>query len=383
MEPLPWRAPIDDYDRQARALLEGWRRGDDRAIALVRHNHPRFLDDRIRWLPKDMSESELRAVPIELVDARLALARWYTFADWSHLADHVAAVSEDGSPVALFESAVEAVINGDAAALSEMLRDHPALVRTRSTRVTPHSPPVHAATLLHYVAANGVENYRQKSPKNAVEIARLLLAAGAEPDALAHMYGGDATTMSMLVSSTPPAAAGVQVGLVHVLIDFGAAVEPRGAGDWTSPLMTALAFGFGDAAAALVQRGARVETIAAAAGLGQLDEVRRHLPSASPPDRHRAFALAAQHGHVEVVRVLLDAGEDPSRHNPNGNHSHSTPLHQAVWAGHDRVVRLLVERGARLDLKDTIYKGTPLGWANYGGRKEIAAYLESQGAKDD
>ena len=59
-----------------------------------------------------------------------------------------------------------------------------------------------------------------------------------------------------------------------------------------------------------------------------------------------------------MVRLLLDAGEDPDRYNPKGNHAHSTPLHQAVLAGHANVVRLLVERGAKLDIKDTIYEGT-------------------------
>jgi hypothetical protein len=43
------------------------------------------------------------------------------------------------------------------------------------------------------------------------------------------------------------------------------------------------------------------------------------------------------------------------------------------------VVRLLVERGAKLDMKDTIFDGTPLGWAEYGGRTELAAYLRGQG----
>ncbi len=84
---------------------------------------------------------------------------------------------------------------------------------------------------------------------------------------------------------------------------------------------------------------------------------------------------------MEIVRLLLDAGEDPNRYNPKGNHGHSTPLHQAVWSGHAAVVRLLVERGARLDIKDTIYEGTPLGWAEYGGRAEIAEYLRAQSGK--
>jgi ankyrin repeat protein len=77
--------------------------------------------------------------------------------------------------------------------------------------------------------------------------------------------------------------------------------------------------------------------------------------------------------------LLLDAGEDPNRYNPKGNHGHSTPLHQAALAGHDEVVRLLVTRGARLDIPDTIYESTPLGWAVYGGRTKIAEYLRAQG----
>ena len=35
-----------------------------------------------------------------------------------------------------------------------------------------------------------------------------------------------------------------------------------------------------------------------------------------------------------------------------------------------------VERlGAALDAKDTVYGGTPLGWAEYGKQAEIAEYL--------
>jgi ankyrin repeat protein len=377
--PLPYRAGLDEYEEQAAGLLAAWRAGDADAVQVVRQKHPRFLDARIPWLPKRLSDSEVRAVALELPDAQLTLARWYDFENWSRLAEHVEAVARDGSPVEMFESAVEAVINGDTAALAPFLRAHPDLVRARSTRVTPFDPPVHRATLLHYVAANGVEGYRQRTPPAAVDVTRLLLQSGAEVDALAHMYGGRCTTMNMLVSSTPPAEAGLQVALVETLLDFGAALEPRGTGAWTSPLMTALAFGFRDAAEALVRRGARVDTVAAAAGLGRLADVHRLIAAASSEDRHVALALAAQHGHVEVVRLLLDAGEDPDRFNPKGNHGHSTPLHQAAGAGHEPVVRLLVERGARLDIKDTIYESTPLGWAVYGGRAGIAEYLRTRG----
>lgn len=375
MTPLPFDSLPGAYESQAGTLLEAWKAGDPQAIRLFHQKHPRFLDSRIPWLPKNLSDAEIRDARLDMDDARLALARWYDFRGWPELQEYAGAVTEAGSPVARFEKAVEAVIAGDLAALQSSLQEDPALVRARSTRVTHFDPPVHGATLLHYIAANGVEGYRQKSPGNAVAVARMLMEAGADPNALAGMYGGRHAALSMLVSSTPPAQAGVQVALVETLADYGASLEASGAGDWAGPLLTALAFGFRDAAEALARRGARLETLAAAAGLGRLEQARSLLDSSGPEDRHRALALAAQHGHVEIVRLLLDAGEDPNRYNPKGNHDHSTPLHQAIWAGHLEVVRLLIQRGARLDIRDTIYGGTPLGWAEYGGRKEIENYL--------
>ena len=84
-----------------------------------------------------------------------------------------------------------------------------------------------------------------------------------------------------------------------------------------------------------------------------------------------ALALAAQYGHAEIARALLDAGEDPNRYNPPGAHSHSTPLHQAALAGHLGVVKLLVEREARLDIKDVMWQGTPADWAHHEGRTAV------------
>jgi hypothetical protein len=373
LKPLPFRSTVEQYQKQAEELLAAHGTGDSQAIQVFHENHPRFLDSKIPWLPKDLPDSEIQSAKLDLADAQLVIARWYSFENWARLVEWV-----EAAPVSKFESAVEAVIAGDVATLERLLRENPDLVRARSTLVTHHDPPVHGATLLHYVAANGVEGFRQKTPANAVDVAKMLLNAGADVDALAGMYGGQYATMSMLVSSCHPANAGVQAALVETLLDFGASVEARGSAQWGSPLMTALAFGYLDTAEALVRRGARVDNIAAAAGLGRLDDARRLLATAESDSRHRALALAAQHGHVETVRLLLDSGEDPNRYNPDGNHSHTTPLHQAAIAGHDAVVRLLVERGARLDIKDTIYQSTPPGWAEYGSRQEIAEHLRAQ-----
>ena len=373
-EPLPFLAPLEQYQEQAETVLAGHRRGDPTILEFIHRHHPRFLDEKVTWLPKELEPEEIAAAPFTQSDAQLSLARGYSFLDWAALAEHVEAVTVPGSPTFRFESAVEAVIGGDLPSLETMLRDDPGLVSARSTRRTCHDPSTHRATLLHYLGANGVEGYRQKSPANAVAIATALLDAGAEVDALAGMYGGEHPTLPMLVSSDPPARAGVQLPLTETLLDRGAAIDGVGSGPWRSPLRTALVFGFRDIAEVLARRGARVDLVAAA-GMGRLDQTRAMLADATPVSRHQALALAALLGHPDVVSLLLDAGEDPSRYNPEGFHSHATPLHQAALAGDAAVVTVLAERGARRDLQDTLYHGTPLDWAVYAGKTEVAELL--------
>jgi ankyrin repeat protein len=355
---LSFRATAEEYKEQAKALFDAVLADDESAHWRFKWQHPRFRDQPV---------SAVRGTTLSPGDAQIVTAREYHFDNWLDLmrfADAVAA----GGPVTRFEEAVEAVVTGDAAGLRAMLRESPELAHARSTRR-------HHATLLHYVAANGVEGSRQKTPPNALEIAGILLDAGAEPDALADMYDNKCTTMSMLVSSTHPHGAGLQAALAEALLDHGASLEGPGT-EWQSALRTALVFGYPDTAEVLVTRGARVG-IVEAAGLGRVDEVRGLLSGAGEEDRHAALALAAQLGHADVVRLLLDAGTDPNRYNPAGFHSHATPLHQAVLSDNDEVVRLLVERGARLDVKDKLYEGTPLDWALHVEREGLADYLRS------
>jgi ankyrin repeat protein len=361
-ESHPFTAGLEAYEREADALFHALKAGDEDARWRFKWVHPSFRGKPV---------GEVKAEALGLADARLVVARDQHFEDWSDLARFTETIARDG-PEARFEKAVEAVISGDVDALRKMLRETPDLVRQRSSRR-------HRATLLHYIAANGVEGYRQKTPENAVEVARILLEAGAEADALARMYDNECTTMSLLVSSCHPAERGLQAALAETLLDHGAALEGHGS-DWQGPLGTALAFGYLDTARALAARGAHADTLPAAAGLGRLDDAVRLLPAADGHARQVALAMAAQHGHAEIVRLLLDAGEDPNRFNPEGYHDHSTPLHQAIASNQPEVVRLLVERGARLDIRDTIYGGTPLGWALHCERPDIAEYLRAQGA---
>ncbi|MEQ1503233.1 MAG: ankyrin repeat domain-containing protein [Myxococcota bacterium] len=370
---LPTFAPLADYEQLAAVLLDRLQADDPVANGLFRQLHPQFRRMDVPWLPRATTAAD---VPpgIGLDDARLAVARAHAFLDWAALSAWVADVTEPGSATARFEGAVDAVIDGDLPGLEALLASDPDLPRARSTRGCCFDPPVHRATLLHYVAANGVEDHRQRTPPNAVAILTALLRAGAEPDAEADLYGSRWTTVSLLVSSSHPAEAGLQVPLLEALAAFGAALD----GSLHPPLRTALTFGMTDAAEALVRLGAEVRDLPTAAGLGRLDLAQVLLPDADPAARHLALALAAQLGRVDVVRLLLDAGEDPNRYNPPGAHPHATPLHHAALHGHEAVVRLLVDRGAALDLRDRIYDSDPAGWARHAGQVAIADALRAR-----
>jgi hypothetical protein len=193
-----------ELDARYDELLEALLAGDEGAGWRFKWEHPSFRGRSLR---------DVRAASLSLDDARLVIARHHAFAQWSDLAAFVQDLAGDPQVIE-FETAVDALVDGDLAALQSMLRRNPRLVRARSTRM-------HHATLLHYVAANGVESARQRTPANAVAIATAIVEAGAAADALADMYDGRWTTLGLLVSSAPPAEAGVQAELAQVLLDHG------------------------------------------------------------------------------------------------------------------------------------------------------------------
>jgi hypothetical protein len=50
--------------------------------------------------------------------------------------------------------------------------------------------------------------------------------------------------------------------------------------------------------------------------------------------------------------------------------------------GHSTPVKVLVEAGAALDRTDSLYGGTPLGWAEYGEHAGIAEYLRVRAVRE-
>jgi hypothetical protein len=260
-----------------------------------------------------------------------------------------------------FHRAVDLVDAGDVEGLRAHLQAHPNLVHQRV--VFEGGNYFQNPSLLEFVAENPIRH--GQLPANIVEAARVILEAGAKNDRAMLDR-----TLELVSTGRIPRECGVQVPLIDLLCDYGADPNRGMPG----------AHGEFEAVHALLRRGARLD-LPVAAALGRIEDAGRLLPAASQEDRHRALALSAQFGHTEIVRLLLDAGEDPNRYNPPGFHSHSTPLHQAALAGHEETVRLLVERGARLDLKDTSWQGTPEGWARHEGRTEIADHLKNSAGR--
>lgn len=257
----------------------------------------------------------------------------------------------------VLRAAVEAVDAGDLDALKALLATHPDLP-TRHARFEDWSY-FSAPALLAFVAENPVRNDRL--PPNVVEIARVILEAGSAPADIQE-------TLGLVASGRVAREAGAQVPLIELLVMHGA--------DPAQALGAALVHGEFEAVRTLLRLGAPM-TLPVAAALGEGTQAARLLATAGPDDRHLALALAAQFGQTAILKLLLESGEDPSRLNPPNAHAHSTPLHQAAWAGHADSIRLLLEHGARRDLRDTVWDGTAADWARHAGRHEIAALLDN------
>jgi ankyrin repeat protein len=95
-------------------------------------------------------------------------------------------------------------------------------------------------------------------------------------------------------------------------------------------------------------------------------------------DSNEAFFAAARKGDVAAVKAFLDKGIDVNAK----THYGATALAYACDKGHTELVKLLLERGADPNVRDTFYNATPMSWAAPKGYTEIVKSLIEKGAKE-
>ena len=284
---------------------------------------------------------------------------------------------------AKFHPAIAAIREGDLETFKALVSQDPTLATSRSTTSHP--------TLLQCVALDG------KDKPNNVEMARVLIAAGAE------------------INQTLVATGSIDNRAVaQLLLDQGASID--GTGGW-SPIEEALYWNSREVLALLLERGAAVQNLRIAAGLGRTDLIEGYFnadgslrPEAGKinwpwggletiagsnhdqagkqtladrvnewsQDRqgiiNNAFVYACMHGHIEAAKLLLEKGAEINVI-PGGFDYAGTGLHYAALNGQRAMVEFLLQQGADREVKDTKVGSDAAGWAEYGGHLEIRDLL--------
>ncbi|KAI9933213.1 hypothetical protein MW887_007685 [Aspergillus wentii] len=85
---------------------------------------------------------------------------------------------------------------------------------------------------------------------------------------------------------------------------------------------------------------------------------------------------AVWRSHEPIVKLLLSKGADVNLHDEKGE----TPLLRAATDGNERMISLLLEKGARIELTEPEYGQTPLAWASIMGHEKAVQLLLEKGA---
>jgi len=241
--------------------------------------------------------------------------------------------------------------------------------------------------LLWFVAEDPVRN--GKLPGNIGAVARTIIKA-AQREGVDNLQEQLDYALRLVCWSWIARDCGVQIELIDVLIDAAASPDGRSVyqNRYGSHADAAIYNGNFAAAEHLLKRGAPL-TLTTALSLGRWADVERLARAATLDEKQDAFVQAAMNGKAEALRRMLALGVSPTTVSAQ-NQSHASALHHAVYSGSLEAVKVLVEAGADLNRRDTIYDGTPLGWATHGeeGKKndskqyrEIVAYLREKGAQ--
>jgi hypothetical protein len=146
-KPLPAHPSLEQYKKQAKALLKAYRSADVETIRRVKRNHPRF---------EKLAEPGFDISKFALADAQLVIAREHGFESWPKFTKRIEVINSEAAartnPVAAFIEA--AVWHGTLEAAEAILAEHPEIARTS----------IHVAAILGDDAA--VRRFIAADPRN-------------------------------------------------------------------------------------------------------------------------------------------------------------------------------------------------------------------------
>ena len=348
--------PLPNYSFNMPALIAAVQRNNREMIdALL--DAGANINARTKWWAGsfgvlDLSASELAPYLIErgaYVDAHAA-ARLGMFERLKELieadASLVHARGGDGQTPLHFAASIE---------IAAYLLEHGAAIDARCLD--------HESTPAQYMAA-----VQPRRP----EVARYLIARGAQTDILMAAAVGDAELVQRRLDSDQqsiwmsvtqkdfPKHDLHSAGVIYIYC-FG----------WgTTPHMMARQFGHEEVFRLLMERSPLDLRMAQAIELGDEDLARELLAQhpnlirmLSPNVRGRLVG-AARRNETHAVSMMLTLGWPARALDEN----HQTALHWAAFHGNAEMVRELLRHYAPLEAQELEFKGTPVGWALYGSK---------------
>jgi ankyrin repeat protein len=490
---LPRDPNIEQLRNLAKTLQRLVREGEPGAVDLVREFHPRFAD---------LAAGAPEATRLTRADMQLTLARSYGFPSWPKLGAHIETVNRltrnphlqpVGSPISNEAELIDEFLRlacltygaddparperarallaehpelasatihtaaavGDVTATQALLAADPAQARaeggpyrwepllylaySRIDSTHPGHSPLDVARLLldagadpnagylweseyPFTALTGAfgdgESGRNTPPhRDSLELARLLLDAGADPNDSQTLYNRhwrpDDTHLQILLEyglgRGTVTVWHARIGLAHPTPQELVEEELRGAAKAGSIQRVRLLLDRVDNLDGLgcehpILEGRTAHQLAVIYGNTEIATVLERAGATplalSPVDRLRAACMrpdpteagrllgddpalaqrlidacpdlltsAVELHRVDAVRLLVEIGFDI---NPTDRR---TPLHEAAFHGHLELVRALIDLGADPTIADPDHHSTPLGWAKYNQQHDVAAYL--------
>jgi hypothetical protein len=96
-------------------------------------------------------------------------------------------------------------------------------------------------------------------------------------------------------------------------------------------------------------------------------------------DSNEDLLSAAREGNLAAVKAALTNGAAVETKTPYGQ----TPLYLAAMSGHEDVVRFLLDKGARVDIRDTFYKAPMLAFVLQRKHYSVAKMLIPKATSPD